>query len=126
MKKKYTAKTDLSLNIRTGKGYAHIQFDSMTKGGSVYYTENPSLQEGLEKHPKYGRLFRMEVVKEVKREEPKLKPESEKKPKEVKVESLNDAKDYLVETHGYSRTQLRTKESILAAAAEVGEEFAGL
>lgn len=128
MKKKYTAKTDLSLNVKTAKGYAHIRFDSMTKGGSVYYTENEVIQAALESHPQYGRLYKADVIMETKKEKDvaKKSPTESSKSKEVKVDSLSEAKDYLVENYGYSRTQLRTKDSILSSATESGIEFKGL
>lgn len=57
--KKYIAKTNVSINIvlKNGKN-RHIAFNSLTGGGSVYYTDDPDIIDAIERHYKYGTLFR--------------------------------------------------------------------
>lgn len=121
MLKKYRARTDISLSV---KG-AHISFRAVTGGGSVYYTEDEKLQQALESHPKYNKLFT-----EVPAEKPvvvkKVEPMKQGGVKQVVVSCLEDAKEYLVDTYGISRTKLRSKQNILDAAKAKGVEFMGL
>jgi hypothetical protein len=42
------------------------------------------------------------------------------------VTDVEDAKDYLAETYGVSRSKMKTKEDILAIAKEKGVELEGL
>ena len=58
MLKRYKSKSCVSINVvlPTG-GNNHVCFSPVTGGGSVYYTDNENIQKGLERHPKYGRLF---------------------------------------------------------------------
>ena len=46
--------------------------------------------------------------------------------KEVQVSCLDDAKDYLSDKFGISRTKLRSQEGIEKAAAANGVRFIGL
>lgn len=61
MLKKYIAKSCVSISVAlpTG-GTTHVSFTPRTGGGSVYYTTNEKIQEGLEKHPKFGKLFTLD------------------------------------------------------------------
>lgn len=122
MIKKYIAKSDISLSV----GKMHVSFRSLTGGGSVFYTDNESLQKAMEAHHKYGKLF-SEAPVEAAAVKPK-KEESAKPagPKQVVVTCLEDAKEYLVDTYELSRTKLRSKQSIVDAAASKGIEFVGI
>ena len=42
------------------------------------------------------------------------------------VTDIADAKDYLADTFGVSRTKMKTKEDVLAVAKEFGVELEGL
>ena len=58
--KKYIAKTNISINVVLGSGAnRHIAFDALTCGGSVFYTDDPELQRAIERHYKFGSLFRL-------------------------------------------------------------------
>lgn len=61
MLKKYIAKSCVSISVAlpTG-GTTHVSFTPRTGGGSVYYTDNEKIQEGLKKHPKFGKLFKLD------------------------------------------------------------------
>lgn len=129
MMKIYKAKSHISLNVRlAGGGVRHVSFNSLTIGGSEFYTEDERLQRGLESHPKYGKLFKLEKeVEPVQKTAPvsqQGEPESKApKAKIVKVPSLEDAKAYLVENFGISRTKLRSRKQIEDAGAANGIEF---
>ena len=189
-KKKYIAKSHISLSVRvTDKASAHITFSALTGGGSVFYTDDENLQQALEKHHKFGKLFKEDktfteqtAVKKAKAATP-VKVEATTKPattpnptednnaEDKKVEDnnaednnaddntpinptesdmddsnaeedntteaegnftkititcLDDAKDYLSEKFGISRTKLRSKKAIEEAAADNGIEFVGI
>lgn len=116
---KYTAKTHVSLNVPLNGTNIHISFTPQTGGGSVFYTEDKALANALEKHVRYGKLFRKaaEPVKAVVKKKVEAVPaEPVKKEKEKTFACYEDAKDYLVETFGISRTKLRSKTAIEAAA----------
>ena len=61
MTKKYVARSVVSISVKLASGKTtHITFTPRTVGGSVFYTDNELIQEGLEKHPKYGKLFKVD------------------------------------------------------------------
>lgn len=171
MVKKYVAKTDIAISVylKSGKS-THVPFSALTGGGSVLYTDDEELQEELEAHPKYGKLFKLEQVidpnkkpaKDTKTKKAPVKPAAPVEPEEgaedteaneeavnpdadpdteeatdeedegeevkkIMVNSIDEAKDYLCEHfEGYSRTKLRSKVAIKAAAEKEGFEFVGI
>lgn len=195
MLKKYQSKSSISLSVlmNTGKS-VHVSFDSLTGGGSIFYTDDKELQEALAKHHKYGRLFKeVELVKPVAEPAPKKKPVVKQKPvvkeeevedvedidevdntedevdeteyetteenaedeatedeatedeateenaeevqeqeapvatgKQIHVTNLEDAKNYLADNLGVSRTKLRSKKAILEVAEANGIVFVGI
>ena len=119
----------MSINVSLGKGKSvHVSFTALTGGGSVFYTEDEMLQKALERHSRYGKIFRLDRSFV---DDEKTRVEEAKETKEqdvagaivIKVASLDDAKAYLVETFGISRTKLRSKKQIEEAAAAYGIEF---
>lgn len=170
-KKKYIAKSHISLSVRVSqKTSAHISFSALTGGGSVFYTDDENLQQALEAHPKFGKLFKLDDTFVEKPATKKVAPTSkvapaneentdnanseeaednepttdveqdedtEAQPEEesaeeatgltkVPVTCLDDAKEYLSEKFGISRTKIRSKKAIEEAAAENGIEFVGI
>ena len=184
MLKKYQSKSSISLSVlmNTGKS-VHVSFDSLTGGGSIFYTDDEELQEALAKHHKYGRLFKeVELVKPVAGPAPKKKPvvkeeevedvedidevddtedevdeteyetteenaedeatedeateenaeevQEQEAPvatgKQIHVTNLEDAKNYLADNLGVSRTKLRSKKAILEVAEANGIVFVGI
>ena len=125
--KTYTSKSEISLSVRLdNNAHMHIRFNPTSNGGSMYITANPVIQKGLERHPQFGKMFTLaNEYNEVKVEEVE-EPKKETEKKVVPVGSLQDAKDYLVETFGISRTQLTSKAKILAQAASHNIEFNGI
>jgi hypothetical protein len=179
MLKKYQSKSSISLSVlmNTGKS-VHVSFDSLTGGGSIFYTDDEELQEALAKHHKYGRLFKeVELVKPVAEPVVKQKPvvkeeevedvedidevddtedevdeteyetteenaedeateenaeevQEQEAPvatgKQIHVTNLEDAKNYLADNLGVSRTKLRSKKAILEVAEANGIVFVGI
>lgn len=79
--KKYIAKTNVSINIVLPNGKnRHITFSAVTGGGSVFYTDDQDTIDAMERHYKYGTLFRADhqYNAEKQRSKPgkKLKPET--------------------------------------------------
>ena len=65
MLKRYKSKSCISLSVKLSTGgTTHVSFTPQTGGGSVYYTDNEKVQEGLEKHPKYGKLVYEDKIEE--------------------------------------------------------------
>ena len=129
----------MSVALSTG-GSTHIRFAAITGTGSVYYTNNAVIQEGLEKHPKYGKLFTLESATEEGGErEPVagasgavadgesrgngIAAQNEEAEMKVKEFSTNeDAKDYFAEKFGASRTKLMTRKAIEEYGKQQGVE----
>ena len=147
MQKVYRAKSHVSLNITLPNGKStHVSFEALTGGGSIYVTENAMIQQGFEGHPKFGRMFKLVGVSNVERspvksetnalpsearlpvasrntETPTTPQPVQSNEKVVDVASLDDAKAYLVDNFGISRTKLRSKKQIEEAAAANGVVF---
>ena len=126
----------MSLNITLPNGKStHVSFEALTGGGSIYVTENAMIQQGLEGHPKFGRMFKLVGASNVERTPVKSKTNArntetpttpqpvQSNEKVVDVASLDDAKAYLVDNFGISRTKLRSKKQIEEAAAANGVVF---
>ena len=126
---KYTAKTHVALNVVLPSGKSmHISFTPITGGGSVFYTNDPSVAQALDSHYKFGHLFKKveEPAKAMQAKapaHPETKAEAKaaaeepakvekKKDRTLTFACYEDAKDYLVETFGISRTKLRTQKAI--------------
>ncbi len=148
MVKKYQSKSCVSLSVLLENGHSiHVSFDGLTGGGSVYYTDNEELQAALEKHAKFGRLFKeVEIVAPTTVSKPKAVlvkkatelaegegegtaevteevEEAVVSGKEVHVSCWEDAKNHLADNCGISRTKLRSQKSITEAAEANGIVF---
>lgn len=133
MLKKYKANSHVSLSVMLKNGKSiHISFKPLTGGGSVFYTADETLQEALESHVKYGKLFKTEQVQNAVAPKKVSAPKNEEEPagqtvvaRVVKHEVTcnDDAKDYLVEKFGVSRTKLRSRAQIEEAGAANNVEF---
>ena len=59
--KKYIAKSHIGITVSVGNNrYTHVSFSAVTRGGSVFYTNDENLQKALESHPRYGKLFKLD------------------------------------------------------------------
>lgn len=134
--KQYKSNTSIAVSILLkSKKSMHVTFTPLSNGTSVYATDNPEVQRGLESHYKFGKLFKL--VKESKYDPDKPEPpkvedtethdgDGGKQELVIKVADLQEAKDYVADTFGLSRTSLKTKQNVINAAAEHGVKFEGL
>lgn len=131
--KTYQSKSDISISILMGNKSAHVSFSPITGTGSIFTTDNTQLQEAIEKHHNFGKLFTL-------REEVKEKPKKEKKVANTEVEEAGgdngkiivevscpeDAKEYLADKFEVSRTSLKSVKAIREIAAANNIEFVGI
>lgn len=129
MLKKYSSKTQISINVRLESGKSlHVAFSPITGGSSLYYTEDENVQKALEKHYHYGTLFTGSAVEPVETKKSAEQKSEEAKPsmKEITVSCADDAKDYLSDRFGVSRTKMRSVKAIQESAHAFGVVFKGL
>lgn len=131
---KYQAATDLAFSVMVGDERMRIVFEGKTMGNSVYMTRDPKVQRAIESHYWFNdKFFLAESIDEKKEAAEAKKKAAAKAKKKVSdekkthiVTDVEDAKDYLAETYGVSRSKMKTKEEILAVAQEHGVELEGL
>lgn len=120
---KFRAKTHIGLSVNTKGGHAHITFCELTGGGSIYTTESKEIAEALRKHHKFGKLFTEEEVKEetVEQKQEEQAAAVTRAQQAVKeFACVEDAKEYMADTFGISRSKLRTRGDIEKQAAGRG------
>ena len=126
MYKKYQAGTDLSFSVMVGNERVRVVFEGKTMGCSIYGTRDEKLQKAIESHYWFkDKFFLVEAVDEKKEAAEAKKRAAEEKKTHI-VTDFEDARDYLAETFGVSRSKLKTKEDILSIAKEKGIELEGL
>lgn len=124
MLKIYEAKSQVNLNVNLpGGGYVHVSFAPKTGGGSVYYTRDKLVQAGLERNARFNKIYRLgKVVDESAKAETEVKEAVPEKiePKVLKMEFRNndDAKEWMADKYGISRSKLRSRDAIEKAARE--------
>lgn len=131
---KYQAGTDLAFSVMVGDERMRIVFEGKTMGSSVYMTRDPKVQKAIESHYWFkDKFFLAESIDEKKEAAEAKKKAAAKAKKKVADENkthvvtdFEDAKDYLAETYGVSRSKMKTKEDILDIAKEKGVELEGL
>ena len=131
---KYQAGTDLAFSVMVGDERMRIVFEGKTMGNSVYMTRDQKVQKAIESHYWFNdKFFLAESIDEKKEAAEAKKKAAAKAKKKVAdekkthiVTDVEDAKDYLAETYGVSRSKMKTKEEILAVAQEHGVELEGL
>lgn len=156
--KRYIAKTNVSVNVvlENGKNM-HISFSPLTgRGESVYYTDSPEIKAALEKHYKFGKLFKLDqtyqkgekndktarrhdkgdeadaaegkIQKDATIDE-RMRGEDEEEAEGnniIVVTDPEEAKDYLCEHFGISRTKIKGLRSIKEYGAANNITFKGL
>ena len=131
---KYQAGTDLAFSVMVGDERMRIVFEGKTMGSSVYMTRDPKVQKAIESHYWFNDKFflaesideKKEAAEAKKKAAAKAKKKVDDEKKTHVVTDFEDAKDYLAETYGVSRSKMKTKEEILAVAQEHGVELEGL
>lgn len=132
MIKKYQSRSAISVSILLESNKSiHIAFIAQSNGGSVFVTDNESIQNALERHYKYGTLFKLastekDSPKESNRKTEEEHEENKDEKRRVTVSDIAAAKDFLAETFGVSRTSLRSEKAILEVAEQHNIEFEGL
>lgn len=147
--KTYYSKSDISISVLVnGKGL-HLSFIPVSGGGSVYTVEDEKIQCAIEKHHNFGKLFKLRSEQKVEKVEKKLKgktakadvetdaegssegndgaetPENDGK-SQITISCPDDAKDYLADKFGISRTAMKTVKAIKAIAESKNIEFIGI
>lgn len=131
---KYQAGTDLAFSVMVGDERMRIVFEGKTMGNSVYMTRDQNVQKAIESHYWFNDKFflaesideKKEAAEEKKKADAKTKKKVYDEKKTHVVTDVEDAKDYLAETFGVSRSKMKTKEDIFAIAKEKGVELEGL
>lgn len=127
MEKVYRSNTNLSVNIVVGKSNQHVSFTPQSDGSSLYRTDDEGVQRGLERHYKYGKLFRLVESTDDDTQEVEASAEVPVEEEDgltaINVTDWDSAKDWLAEHTDVTRSQLRSQKSIVSAAAANGYEF---
>lgn len=131
MYKTYQAGSDLAFNIMADGKPRRIVFEPQSHGTSVYSTRDTKEQKGIESHRWFKEKFWiLESVDEKMEAEAKKKASSKTKKADEQnthlVDDIVDAKDYLADTFGISRSKMKTKEDVLAIAKEKNVVLEGL
>nr|WP_294886424.1 hypothetical protein [Prevotella sp.] len=132
MYKKYQAGTDLSFSVMVGNERVRVVFEGKTMGCSIYGTRDEKLQKAIESHYWFNDKFFLKEAVDEKKEAAEAKKRAAAKTKKAAekkthiVTDFEDARDYLADTFGVSRSKLKTKEDILSIAKEKGVELEGL
>lgn len=129
-KYKATSRVAISVIMPSGKS-TRVSFTPLTGGGSYYFTSDEELQAAMEKHYRYGSLFMIdrsyvEETSKPKKEKTPIEATIEPKVVEVQVNCLADAKDYMSEHFGISRTKMNSSKAIAEYAALHNVKFIGL
>lgn len=140
MQKTYKSKSFLSISVSMGKMtiqdlqvsdktvtkdvFKHITFEPDSSGYAYYSTDDEEEQKAIEAHQLFNKMF---VVKDAPASVVAKKAAAvpvEKK--EVEVTSAADAKQYLVDTFGISRTKIQSTADIKKYAEQNGVVFVGI
>ena len=123
--KAFKASTLLSFSVTLSDGSrVRIEFNPLTEGGTVFYTGDEELVKALERHPYFGELFEKDDTPEEVSTEVSIEPENVSMPSggstPLSFANEEDAKEYIANKYGVSRTRLKTRASIERAAVELG------
>ena len=146
--KTYKSRTCIAINVvLASKKNRHISFEPCTDGSSTFTTTSSDIQDAIEKHYNYNKLFFLEssiVEKEDEKKSEKTtetgdgvdEPTGDDEPKDTKptgddvkkvdISDIEAAKDYIADTFNISRTLLRSKKAIIEQAKAHNIEFVGL
>lgn len=134
MTKHYISDSHIAINVTLDGGESvHLSFIALSNGGSVFSTDNEELQNAIERHYRFGDLFTLDHIEEPKNtsetaneEYTSVKESEDGNIQKVTVNDLGEAKNYLADTLGISRTSLRSLKTILEVAKANNIEFEGL
>ena len=129
MRKQYKASRGLSINVVVGnKTNVHVAFEGRSDGSSYYATEDADLQHAIEHNCHFGHLFVLDSAEDeqVSSPPPEVTPDAPSSEQVVEVTDIDEAKDYLAEKYGISRTMLRSKSALLSEGESRGITFRGI
>lgn len=134
MTKHYISDSHIAINVTLDGGESmHLSFIALSNGGSVFSTDSEELQNAIERHYRFGDLFTLNHIKELKNtsetakeEYTSVKENEDGNIQKITVNDLGEAKNYLADTLGISRTSLRSLKTILEVAKANNIEFEGL
>lgn len=134
MTKHYISDSHIAINVTLDGGESvHLSFIALSNGGSVFSTDSEELQNAIERHYRFGDLFTLDHIEEPKNtsetaneEYTPVKESEEGNIQKITVNDLGEAKNYLADTLGISRTSLRSLKTILEVAKANNIEFEGL
>lgn len=133
MFKIYQANCDIAFNVKVDGGTKRIVFEGQSHGTSSYSTRDAKEQKGIESHYWFNDKFFLREAVDEKKQAAEAKKKAEEKAKQMAEEKntrivtdIADAKDYLADRFGVSRSKMKTKGDVLAVAKENGVELEGL
>ena len=135
MTKHYISDSHIAINVTLNGGESvHLSFIALSNGGSVFSTDSEELQNAIERHYRFGDLFILDHIEEPKktseigteRDRTSDEESEDDNIQKITVNDLGEAKNYLADTLGISRTSLRSLKSILEVAKANNIEFEGL
>ena len=134
MTKHYISDSHIAINVTLDGGESvHLSFIALSNGGSVFSTDSEELQNAIERHYRFGDLFTLDHIEEPKNtsetaneEYTSVKESENDNIQKIAVNDLGEAKNYLADTLGISRTSLRSLKTILEVAKANNIEFEGL
>lgn len=134
MTKHYISDSHIAINVTLDGGESvHLSFIALSNGGSVFSTDSEELQNAIERHYRFGDLFTLDHIEEPKNtsetaneDYTPVKESENSNIQKITVNDLGEAKNYLADTLGISRTSLRSLKTILEVAKANNIEFEGL
>lgn len=134
MTKHYISDSHIAINVTLDGGESvHLSFIALSNGGSIFSTDSEELQNAIERHYRFGDLFTLDHIEEPKNtsetaneEYTSVKESEDGNIQKITVNDLGEAKNYLADTLGISRTSLRSLKTILEVAKANNIEFEGL
>lgn len=134
MTKHYISDSHIAINVTLDGGESvHLSFIALSNGGSIFSTDSEELQNAIERHYRFGDLFTLDHIEEPKNtsetaneEYTPVKESEDGNIQKITVNDLGEAKNYLADTLGISRTSLRSLKTILEVAKANNIEFEGL
>ena len=137
MTKHYISDSHIAINVTLDGGESmHLSFIALSNGGSVFSTDSEELQNAIERHYRFGDLFFLDHIEEPKnntsetgtdgKEHTSIGESENDNVQKIAVNDLGEAKNYLADTLGISRTSLRSLKAILEVAKANNIEFEGL
>ena len=134
MTKHYISDSHIAINVTLDGGESvHLSFIALSNGGSIFSTDSEELQNAIERHYRFGDLFTLDHIEEPKNtsetaneEYTSVKESEDGNIQKITVNDLGEAKNYLADSLGISRTSLRSLKTILEVAKANNIEFEGL